>query len=112
MFSIEIIILIPTQKNYIFDFIKDLVVYDISKISFLELNDYSDYYNKIVKIIVKTNKNPDFYENYLDSLIFGTKIRYNLVIYTPNKLYPKSVRINRKNKKIITKNQTKIFIFR
>ena len=46
-------------------------------------------------------------ESYLDKYI-SKKVRYNILIYKDEDIYPSSIRINRKGKKIYTKKQTKI----
>ena len=49
-------------------------------------------------------------ESYLDKYV-GQKLRYNILIYKDDDIYPSSIRINRKGKKIYTKKQTKIHVF-
>ena len=51
-------------------------------------------------------------ESFLDALrVLHPKMRYSITIYEASKKWPCSIRINKRGKKITTRQQTKIFAF-
>ena len=62
---------------------------------------------ELIRIHVQNHENNDFFENFLDNLRKEIQFRYMIKCYNPDKKYPSSIRINKKNEKITTKQQTK-----
>lgn len=66
-------------------------------------DDYIYYFFKFTDL-----NNEGFIEYTLDKILEDFNIRYCIQIYEINKKYPRTIRINKNKKKIITKSQTKI----
>lgn len=74
----------------------------------------SEYIDNKYTYIFSLNCRNKIYElgQLLDTLkSLNSNLRYNMIVYEENKKYPTSIRINKKGKKIITKNQTKIYCY-
>jgi len=55
-------------------------------------------------------KNASYLEGYLDTLSHNKEILYSMKLFEQGKKYPHSIRINKKGKKIVTKQQTKFIM--
>ena len=80
------------HTEYFYSEYDDIMYYDIRN---------NIFFNQIVSILDEYN----FEKNHN---IRYHNIRYQIFLYQYNKKYPYSIRINKKGKKIITKNQKKL----
>jgi len=88
------------------------IIEDLSSIS-LEINDKYENYRGLFHCCYLYNiDNIDNITNLMDQLLKKDKsIRYNMMIYDKEKKWPSNIRINKRGKKIITKEQTKYLHF-
>lgn len=84
--------------------INDLKVFP--KIKYFESSDLNSIY---ITFIFFGVENANDIETIMDSYVNEhTRIKYGMLIFHPYKRFPSSVRINKKGKKVVTKEQKKI----
>jgi len=72
---------------------------------------YTDDNNINISLYEVNKKKASYLEGYLDTLSHNNKeIRYSMKLFEQSKKYPHSIRINKKGKKIFTKQQTKFIV--
>lgn len=84
--------------------INDLAVFPKTK--YFESSDLNSIYITFIFVGVENANN---IEKIMDSYVNEhTRIKYGMLIFNPSKKFPSSVRINKKGKKVVTKEQKKI----
>ena len=89
------------------------IIEDLSSISLKIIDKYEDYRGLFIYYTCHIGQyynieNVDNITKELDQLLKKDKsIRYNMMIHDKEKKWPSSIRINKRGKKIITKQQTK-----
>ena len=89
------------------------IINDLNSLSLEIIDKYEDYRGLFIYYSFQIGQdsnieNIDIIIKELDELLKKEKgIRYNMMIYDPEKKWPSSIRINKRGKKIITKQQTK-----
>lgn len=91
------------QKNHT-QYLNDILNHSDCQLLFkYEDDDSIFYYLKFMDL-----NNEGFIEYTLDKILENSNLRYSILIYNINKMYPRTIRINKNKKKIITKSQTKM----
>ena len=86
--------------------INDLTVF--SKTKYFESSDLNSIYITFIFVGVE---NANDIETIMDSYVNEhTRIKYGMLIFHPSKRFPSSVRINKKGKKVVTKEQKRILV--
>tara|TARA_Y100000741_G_C18095965_1_gene494770 strand:- start:203 stop:499 length:297 start_codon:yes stop_codon:yes gene_type:complete len=88
--------------------IDDLMHYEISV-----KDEYKDLNSIVITFIIKGTDNASAIEEILDAYVNEhTRIRYSMLIHWTHadRKYPSSIRINKKLKKVVTREQKKILV--
>ena len=92
-----------SKLDLLIENLKDKLIINNTEINilFIETN--------YVQIIIKNIKLFDDICNFMDEYIIKSpELRYQINLFTKNKEYPYRIHINKQNKKIITKNASKL----
>lgn len=111
--TIQLKVLIPLLSveaaDRILQFIIDeLKIYDVSIVDL-----YKDLNKIMIVFTIKDVNNANSVQKIMDAYVNEhTRIRYIMLIYwsQPNRIYPSSIHINKKGKKIIKYEQKKILV--
>lgn len=111
--TIQLKVLIPLLSVKATDTYHKLIINDLMLYEISVADEYKDLNSISITFIIKGVENATAIEEIMDSYVNEhTRIRYSMLIFWThqNRKYPSSIRINKKGKKIVTREQTKIMV--
>lgn len=109
--TVQLKVLIPLLNVNVAEAFQKSIIDDLMQYEISVKDEYKDLNSIAITFIIKGTDNASAIEEILDAYVNEhTRIRYSMLIQWDNinKKYPTSVRINKKGKKVITREQKKI----
>jgi hypothetical protein len=111
--TIQLKVLIPLLSIKAADSFRKFIINDLSQFEISVADEDEDLNSISITFIIKSVDNATTIEELMDVYVSEhTRIRYSMLIFWTHidRKYPSSVRINKKGKKIITREQKKLLV--
>jgi len=112
MNTIQLRILIPLSHKAA-DSVRKLIINNLIQLQITVADEHEDINSISMTFIIQGIENVDAIEEILDMYVNEhARIRYSMLIFWTHldRKYPSSIRINKKGKKIVTREQKKIMV--
>ena len=111
--TVQLKVLIPLLNVSVAETFQKSIIHDLMQYEISVAYEHKDLNSIEITFIIKGTDNATEIENLMDAYVNEhTRIRYSMLIQWDNinRKYPSSIRINKKWKKIVTREQKKILV--